>query len=143
MRLDLYLNESLLSSSRKINIGQSRIASYIANANLTQYKGRTYDDYLDECATSILFAEDLPTDFDKKPFADTVWTEADTKNMNYVVQSIGYDCFDDSSYSQENKKYLYNTLSDYLSDDVLEDQHKLQSTISMVKTLYSVRALTG
>ena len=52
LHLDLYLNESLLNSSKKITIDQSRIAGYIANANLIQYKGKTYDSYLDELAES-------------------------------------------------------------------------------------------
>ena len=54
LHLDLYFNDSLLSSSRKINVGQSRIASYIANANLAQYKGRSYDDYLAESAQQVI-----------------------------------------------------------------------------------------
>ena len=61
LHLDLYLNESLLDSSRKINVGQSRIAGYIANANLNQYANRTYDDYLFELAANakIESVEDL------------------------------------------------------------------------------------
>jgi len=50
LHLDLYLDESLLSASRKITATQSRIAGYIAKANLLQYKGRTYDTYLEELA---------------------------------------------------------------------------------------------
>ena len=50
LHLDLYFNESLLASSRKINASQSRIAGYIAKANLLQYKDKTYDTYLEEVA---------------------------------------------------------------------------------------------
>ena len=48
LHLDLYFNDSLLSSSLKVNIDHSRIAGYIANANLAQYKDKTYDTYLEE-----------------------------------------------------------------------------------------------
>ena len=48
LHLDIYFNESLLASSRKINTNQSRIAGYIAKANLLQYKDKTYDTYLEE-----------------------------------------------------------------------------------------------
>jgi len=50
LHLDIYFDESLLASSRKINVNQSRIAGYIAKANLLQYKGKTYDTYLEEVA---------------------------------------------------------------------------------------------
>jgi hypothetical protein len=50
LHLDLYLDESLLGSSRKINADNSRIAGYIANANLVQYKDKTYDTFLEELA---------------------------------------------------------------------------------------------
>ena len=49
LHFDLYLDESLLAASKKI-AGRSRIAGYIAKANLIQYKGRTYDTYLEEMA---------------------------------------------------------------------------------------------
>ena len=48
LHLDIYMNKSLLSSSRKITAEQSRIAGYIANANLVQYKNNTYETYLGE-----------------------------------------------------------------------------------------------
>ena len=134
LHLDLYLNESLLDSSRKINVGQSRIACYIANANLQQYENKTYDDYLSECVASVL-SDKSPTKDDCEIRADVVWSDGDIENKSYVLQTIGYDCFDDSSYSEENKKFLYNTLADYLSDEVIEDPHKLQSAIAMVKTI--------
>jgi len=50
LHFDLYLNESLLNSSKKVTSEQCRIAGYIANANLLQYKGKTYDTYLEELA---------------------------------------------------------------------------------------------
>ena len=50
MHLDLYMDETLLAASRKINADNSRIAGYISKANLQQYKGRTYDTYLQEKA---------------------------------------------------------------------------------------------
>jgi len=143
LHLDLYVSDVLLKSSRKASMEHTRIASYISKANLLQYKGRTYDNYIDETLNGGA------TTFDKSEFIDNVsdnsgetaeswgkgWSEGDIRNKKYVAQTIGYDCFDDANYTPENKKFLYNTLSDYLTDDVLEDQHALQSTIAMVKTL--------
>ena len=45
---DIYYNVSLLNSSRKIDKSRSRMQGYIKNANLSQYKGKTYDTTLDE-----------------------------------------------------------------------------------------------
>ena len=66
------------------------------------------------------------------------WNSSDIKNKSYVLQTVGYDCFDDESYVDENKKFLYNTLADYLTDDVIEDPHKMQSVIALVKTTLQV-----
>ena len=50
LHFDLYVDESLLGASRKINASQTRIAGYISKTNMIQYKDKTYDTYLDELA---------------------------------------------------------------------------------------------
>lgn len=72
---------------------------------------------------------------------ETKWKQADRKNKLYCITNVGYDCFADESYTDENRRYLFNTLSDYLTDDVLEDPHKLQSVIVMVKTMLQIEAI--
>ena len=67
--------------------------------------------------------------------------DQDKKNLTYVVSSIGYDCFDDDSWSDDDRRFAYNTLADYLTDDVLEDSHKVQSVIAMVKTYVQVEQI--
>lgn len=62
------------------------------------------------------------------------WSAADRKNKNYVIHSLGYDPFDDKSYTDEDRRYLYNTMSGYMSDDVLEDPHKIMSVVNIVKS---------
>ena len=137
LHFDLYLDDSILNASRKVNVGNSRIAQYISKANLQQYKDKTYDSYIEENQNAILYSGNLlkSESYTEQPERQTNWTDGDIKNKNYVIQTIGYDCFDDPSYQEENKKFLYNTISDYLSDDVIEDQHKLQSIIAMVKSI--------
>ncbi len=49
---DIYYNESLLHSSKKIDKDRSRIQGYIKNANLAQYKDKTYDTTLDNEQTN-------------------------------------------------------------------------------------------
>ena len=45
---DMYISESLLFSSKKIDAHRSRIKNYIKNCNLTQNAGKTFDTYLKE-----------------------------------------------------------------------------------------------
>ena len=42
---------------------------------------------------------------------------------------------EDANYTDEERKFLFNTMADYLTDEVLEDPHKLQQVIILVKTL--------
>jgi len=79
LHLDLYFDESsLLASSRKINANQSRIAGYIAKANLLQYKDRTYDTYLEE--------------------------EAEAERQNNKIES--YEALDEIQHEQINQNTL-------------------------------------
>lgn len=58
----MYINDSLLESSKKAPSNKSRISTYVKNANLQQYKNRTYDTYLEELINSekvIEFIEDI------------------------------------------------------------------------------------
>lgn len=48
MHFDMYFNEGLLESSKKVPNSTSRISAYVKNANLQQYSNRTYDTYLSE-----------------------------------------------------------------------------------------------
>lgn len=60
---DLYLSESILSSSRKIDAERSRVKEYVRQCNLIQNAGKTYDDFLAEqkntIITSVQEAEEL------------------------------------------------------------------------------------
>lgn len=49
---DMYVSDSLLNSSRKIDASRSRIMAYIKNCNLNQNAGKTYDTYLKELKES-------------------------------------------------------------------------------------------
>lgn len=63
------------------------------------------------------------------------WRPEDQRNRNHVLTTVGYDPFRDPSYTQSDLKFLFNTLADYLSDDVATDPHRVQSVIELVKTL--------
>ena len=101
-----------------------------------QYKNKTFRDTIAELNDTIA---ELTTPADM-PIARKM-NDQDKKNLTYVISSIGYDCFDDDSWNDDDRRFAYNTLADYLTDDVLEDSHKIQSVIAMVKTYVQVEQI--
>lgn len=101
---------------------------YVRRMNNTQNRSKTFQQ-------TLASGELLKTDKDVREGAEVKWSASDLKNKRYVINSIGYDCFSDESYSSADRKFLFNTLSGYLVDDVLDDPHRTQSAIRMVKTI--------
>lgn len=126
--LDLYFSETLYEQI-KDNANFS-FGNYCKMLNGVQYKAKTFNNSLmDIIQNGIRANEEIREEVESK------WSKSDLKNKNYVISAIGYDCFEDENYSNNNRKFLFNTMADYLTDDVLEDQHKLQQVIIMVKTI--------
>lgn len=101
-----------------------------------QYIGKTFKDTLAELndrITELSTPNDLPV--------ARKMNDQDKKNLSFVISSIGYDCFDDDSWSDDDRRFAFNTLAEYLTDDVLEDSHKVQSVIAMVKTYVQVEQI--
>lgn len=115
--------------------GDIQFGLYIAQLNKKQHKNKNFNTFIVEIINDGGAIRGFEEIRDEK---ETRWKSADKKNQAYVVQTVGYDCFDDPNYTQDHRKYLFNTLADYLTDDVLEDPHKLQSVISLVKTTLQV-----
>ena len=101
-----------------------------------QYNNKTFKDSIIEFNDRMI---ELLTPADM-PVARKM-NEQDKKNMTYVISSIGYDCFNDDSWTEDDKRFAFNTLADYLTDETLEDPHKIQSVISMVKTYVQVEQI--
>lgn len=73
-----------------------------------------------------------------KQKADVVWSEQDIKNMEYATEVVGYDPFED--YPEENRRFLFNSLSPYLEDDDnIEDAYKLSQIIQIVDNNNQIR----
>lgn len=129
--LDIYFSENLYESI-KDNANFS-FGNYLKLMNGVQYKAKSFVTSLMEIITNGLRGSQ-----EIQEERETKWKTSDLKNKTYVIQSVGYDCFEDESYSDSNRKFLFNTLADYLTDDVLEDPHKLQCVIALVKTTLQV-----
>lgn len=67
-----------------------------------------------------------------------IWSEQDVKNMEYAIDVIGYDPFED--YPEENRRFLFNSLSPYLEDDDnVDDVYKLSQIIQVVDNNNQIR----
>lgn len=69
---------------------------------------------------------------------EILWSEQDMKNRNYAIEVIGYDPFD--GYPEENKKFLFNSLSPYLEDDDnVDDAYKLSQILQIIENNMQIR----
>ncbi len=129
--LDMYFSETLyeqLKESPEFSLG-----TYMRTLNVRQFKSKNFNNYIFELLENGEKSHsEVRSDIEKN------WSAADRKNQQYVISSLGYDCFDDEEYNNNDRKMLFNMLADYLTDDVLEDQHKLQVVVRMVKTMWQV-----
>lgn len=70
------------------------------------------------------------------------WKREDRRNMATCIRMLGYDPFSDDVYTTNDRKFLFNTLSRYLTDEtLLDDPHKLVSVIEIVKMQLQVTIL--
>jgi len=126
---DMYYNASLLSASRKITKNRSRIHTYISRANLTQYKGKTYDSTLDEERNNAITSlEDL----------DEIKEKSDINVTKNSIKIWGF------GFSPEDYEFLNNQFSDWRSKVVIEGKAKesLVRELCMLK-LQQNKALLG
>lgn len=128
--LDIYFSEDLYESI-KDNANFS-LGNYLKLLNGIQYKAKNFTTFLvSMIKDGIALRSSMEVQQTRE---EKNWSAADRKNRAYVIQTVGYDCFEDENYTDSNRKFLFNTLADYLTDDVIEDSHKLQRVIGLVKT---------
>ena len=74
---------------------------------------------------------------DLKPQKTVKWSKEDKQNMKYAIEVIGYDPFED--YPDENRKFLFNSLSPYLEDDDnVDDAYKLSQILQIIKNNFQI-----
>lgn len=78
--------------------------------------------------------EDISNEEKTKPVK---WSKEDKQNMKYAIEVIGYDPFED--YPDENRKFLFNSLSPYLEDDDnVDDAYKLSQILQIIKNNFQI-----
>lgn len=133
--MGVYFSERQYESMAQKSDTGVTLGKYIRSLNGAQYKGRTFATYLLELNRENQAFKD-PSQMRK--LLETNWTAADHRNKNYILQTLGYDCFDDETYTTEDRRFLFNTMSGYMSDEVVEDPHKIQAVINMCKTYLQI-----
>lgn len=108
---DIYLSDSILSSSKKIDAKRSRIKEYIRQCNLTQNAGKTYDDYLYEQKGNIILSESEIEDMEE--------TDAKRLQRNITRWGIGYS---EAEYKMLNDHYK-------LYKDSIDEENATQVTL--------------
>lgn len=115
------------------------LGKYFSTLNLSQYRDKTFLDYLKEAQrTGQMFGSRNETEENQ----EGTWSRGDRQNKLYVIQCVGYDPFEDMTYNAADRRYLFNTLSAYLTEDVVESPHKVTSVIAIVKSLWQIEKIT-
>ena len=74
---------------------------------------------------------------------NTVWSEKDIQNMNYVISMIGYNPFEEVNLSDGDKKYCFNILSGYCdTEGITDDGNKLQGVIEITMMYCQCKKIT-
>ena len=132
--LDVYFESSLYySAEQQANNSNSNIAQiYFQKVNsLPQYGSRTFSE------STPLESDKNINIFETEIKLDT--NEEDQRNKEDVIRMVGYDPFENDN--PMDKKYLYNTLVDFLDESTLEDSFKLPIVIEIVKSFNQIDKL--
>ena len=110
-----------------------RQSNLVSNAN----RNNTFSDYVaDLYEKAARDVSEVREDLTKR------WNENEIANRNRVIKALGYEPFADKGYLPDELRFLYNTAASYLSDDVLNDAHKLQQVIILAKQFLDVERIS-
>lgn len=133
-----FKNINTLRQNKDKNFADSEKDGFIHktyNVNARQKKEKLSNRYTDVIESKTV-STSLPTNTDNEN--KIKWSEQDSKNMEYAIEVVGYDPFED--YPDENRRFLFNSLSPYLEDDDnVEDAYKLSQIIQIVDNNNQIR----
>lgn len=129
-----FSEKTYLEMKEKI-MGDIRLGDYVKRLNLSQNKNLTFVDYV---MSSINNEKFLRSHSESVAMFEENWTEEEKKNMESVLEIIGYDPF--AGYQAADRRYLFGELVKYLDDDeVVEDNYKLSQIIQIVNNNNQIR----
>ena len=122
--------KSIIQNNAIFNVGL-----YTRLLNGRQYQYKTF-------LNSIVEQQLTKTDDEVKQEIESKWSKVDKTNMNFVIQTVGYDPFDNCGMTDNDRRYCFNILAGYCdSKDVKEDGHKIQSVVQITQAQLQCRKL--
>lgn len=132
--LGLYFKNTMLRQNRDLSYDDSELQGFMhqtSNISISE-KQKIINKYSDIQTEK---ENDIKEESNTKEIS---WSEQDIKNRNYAIEVIGYDPFD--GYPEENKKFLFNSLSPYLEDDDnVDDAYKLSQILQIIENNMQIR----
>lgn len=130
-----FFSEKTYLQMKEKDTADISLGEYIKRLNLSQNKNKTFDNYLVEAINNEQF---LNSKQDNEEMFEARWTEEEEKNMETVIEIIGYDPF--SGYQASDRRYLFSELVKYLDDEeVVDDNYKLSQIIQIVNNNNQIR----
>lgn len=125
--LDIPFSESTFEAVNQNNSSLT-VGNYSRLINTRQFQAQTF-------VNTLVSGELNKTRTDIREAREVKWNKSDLRNKQYVISQLGYDPYDDEIYSEVDRKFLFNALEGYLTNDVLEDPHRRQSAINLMQTI--------
>lgn len=125
--LDIPFSEATYEAVNQNN-SKLTVGGYSRLINTRQFNAQTF-------VNTLMSGELNKTKTDIRDAREVKWNKSDLRNKQYVISQLGYDPYDDEIYSEADRKFLFNALEGYLTNDVLEDPHRRQSAINLMQTM--------
>lgn len=124
------LYESITENNSIFSVGL-----YLRQLQLGQYQTKTF-------LNTLVSDELFKTDRDVKDEVEAKWSKSDKQNMNFAINIVGYDPFDDCGMTQTDRKYCFNILAGYCdSEGIQDDGHKIQSVVQITQSQLQCRKI--
>ena len=145
-KIDIYYSKTIFDgANRAVLKGKSLISEYIRIYNSFHDNAKYGDDFsqsanfLDLEVLEKKYKNDMVVVNNGEALTSVDTQESDEINKKETIKQLGYDPFED--YSEQDKRFLYNTLLPFLDDATLEDSFKLPIVIEIVKSLNQIERL--
>ena len=102
---------------------------YTQSLSLAQNKNKDFvNTILEVLQNRLREDEEIRDEIEEK------WTDDEKSAKYFCIEAVGYDCFNDKTYTNSDRKELFIFLYNNLTDDVLEDNKKINAVIELAKT---------
>lgn len=130
-----FFSEKTYMDTKEKDGDEISLGNYTRRLNLSQNKDKTFVDYI---VSSLKNEQFLRSQEETERMIEANWTEEEQKNMETVIEVIGYDPF--AGYQPNDRRYLFSELVKYLDDeDIMEDNYKLSQIIQIVNNNNQIR----